>query len=32
MEVQQNDHLVVTRLEESVLYVVVEHINFVASQ
>jgi hypothetical protein len=32
VEVQQNDHLVVARLEERVLNVVVEHIDLIATQ
>jgi hypothetical protein len=32
MEVQENDHFVVTRLEEGVLDVVVENVNFVSAQ
>lgn len=31
MEMQQNDHLTVARLEKSVLYIVVEDVDFVSS-
>lgn len=31
MEVYEDDHLTVTRLEEGVFYVVVQHVNLVSS-